>query len=297
MQPSQDSLPPMALRGAQGALCNTRGFIIIPPVLLSLPHFWEEPQILHAIMCAAQNLKTADLQWERNIEVKTVPGPLHSLPRRSLSSPLPSQIYLGGQFWGSLHRKGYDPSHGCPPNVSVSIGAIASGFLMTVQGYPLERQQLKLTRHFGVTIHSEFCWLPRQCYGLLVGDHIILVPPKIIFVPRFWSPRDKSLCFPDFLDFKLLSPVIISLPFPTCVFYLPFPCFWFILEQCSFTGSEWCPQPFTSLSLYPFTCAGIVFWDRQWSPAFESSVWSSVLIQKAWSSTSFLTGQCSFKWC
>lgn len=165
--------------------------------------------------------KRAELQWERNIEVKTVPGPLHSLPCRSLSFPLPSQIYLGGQFWGSLYRKGYDPSHGCPPNVSISIGAIASGFLMTVQGYPLERQQLKLTRHFGGTIHSEFCLPPRQCYGFLVGDHIILVPSKINFVPRFWSPRDKSLCFPDFLDFKLLSPVIISPPFS----YSHFPAF------------------------------------------------------------------------
>lgn len=99
------------------------GFIIIPPALLSLPHFWEEPQIVHAITCAAQNLKMADLRWEWKIEVKTVPGPLHSLPRRSLSFALPSQIYWvgGGHFWGSLHRKDYDPSQGCPPDVPISI--------------------------------------------------------------------------------------------------------------------------------------------------------------------------------
>lgn len=99
-------------------------------------------------------------------------------------------------------------------------GAVTGGFLMTVQGYSLERQQHKLTRHFGVTIHSEFCLPPWQCYGLvsLVVDHIILVLSKINFVPRFWSPRDKPLCLPDFLDFKLLSAVMISLSF----FYLCF---------------------------------------------------------------------------
>lgn len=99
-------------------------------------------------------------------------------------------------------------------------GAVIGGFLMTVQGYSLERQQHKLTRHFGVTIHSEFCLPPRQRHGLvsLVVDHIILVLSKINFVSRFWSPRDKPLCLLDFLDFKLLSPVTISLP----LFY---PCF------------------------------------------------------------------------
>lgn len=231
------------------------GFIIIPPALLSLPHFWEEPQIVHAITCAAQNLKMADLRWEWKIEVKTVPGPLHSLPRRSLSFALPSQIYwVGGgtsegPFIGkitTLHRVALLMF----PSAS---GAVIGGFLMTVQGYSLERQQHKLTRHFGVTIHSEFCLPPRQRHGLvsLVVDHIVLVLSKINFVSRFWSPRDKPLCLLDFLDFKLLSPVVISLPlFLIRVFYLPSPCVWFILDQCSFTSCIWViPQLFTSLSL------------------------------------------------